>query len=794
MPALRARNASDGNEDFRQKDRRRAAAVCGLLLLAVVLVFGQTLRHEFVNYDDNLYVTEQPQILHGLSAEGMRWAFVSRHANNWHPLTWLSHMLDCEIYGRRAGGHHATNVLLHGAAVSALLFVLWRMTGNFWPSALAAAVFAVHPLRAESVAWVSERKDVLSGLLFMLTLAAYAGYVRRPFSWARYLLVSLLFALGLMAKPMLVTLPFVLLLLDFWPLRRVTRSAVVRLVVEKIPLFLLVAVSCIVTPMAQGSAVVSLERLSPSERIANALIAYAAYLGNFFRPSKLAVLYPFPETSPPLWKIAGACALLAAVSAAALAWRRRFPYLLVGWFWYVGMLVPVIGLVQIGEQTMADRYTYLPQIGLCIAVAWAAAGAAALRPSMRRLCAAGSSLWLVLLMCGAWQQTSYWRTSESLWNRTLACTTGNYVAHNNLGNELYRWGRHDEAMEHFQQALAINPNYAQAHNNLGNALHLRGRTDEALPHYHRAIELKPNYAKARCNLGVTLADLGQTEAAVAEYEEALRIEPNSAESHYNMAVALTRLKKIDDAIAHYRRAIELKDDYVEAYNNLGSLLAATGRNQEGIGFLLIATELNPAHASAHANLGLALVRLGQIDPAVACFRRAMELNPNDPKLKKHLAEALARRGESAAGDSSRGDAETQFNLGMALAEQGKYAEAVAHWREAMRQQPNQIAVVSRLAWLLATCPEASVRDSAEAVELAERANALSGGKEPAIFAVMAAAYAEAGRFPNAVQAIEKAIALAAAANDAAMKQAFQKQQQFYRAGRPYREGRATDAR
>ena len=439
--------------------RRTVLAVCCLLALAVAAVFAQTVRHEFINFDDNVYVYDNPPIADGVTAGAIAWSFTSFHASNWHPLTWLSHALDCQLYGpHRPGWHHLTNVVLHAAVAIALFLVLWQMTGNLWPSAFVAAVFAVHPLRVESVAWVAERKDLLSGLFFMLTLGAYLRYVRHPFSWGRYLSVIAVFALGLMAKPMLVTLPFVLLLLDYWPLGRFSlrggadilvcqgdggdsgrqeylphRPALRRLIVEKIPLLALAAASCVVTSLAQHSAIIPIDFAPVSSRIANALFSYVAYVGQFFYPSGLALFYPYPSAGIPLWKVVGAVAVLVGISAAAVLARRRLPYLFVGWFWYVGMLVPVIGLMQVGLQAMADRYTYLPQIGLCIAVTWGAANVAVRWPYRRWVYGVASLSLVAGLMAGAWRQTSYWNNSKTLWTRTLACTTGNVFAHNNLG-------------------------------------------------------------------------------------------------------------------------------------------------------------------------------------------------------------------------------------------------------------------------------------------------------------------------------------------------------------------------
>ncbi len=400
--------------------RYPAPTICSLLLLAVGLVFGQTVGYDFVNFDDGLYVYENPQISGGLSAQGIGWVFTHTHGANWHPLTGLSHMVDCQFYGLHAGGHHSTNVLLHAATAILLFLVLRRMTGDVWPSALVAALFAVHPLRVESVAWISERKDVLSGLLFVLTLGAYVRYARGPFSLGRYLLVAALLTLGLMAKPMLVTLPLVLLLLDYWPLGRMTavgREDIPvasggradhfffpkRLLLEKLPLLLLAVVSCLMTLWAQGEASALNAQIPVGSRIANALVSYVAYMGQLFCPVGLAAYYPHPEGDLPVWKVIGALAMLACISVGVLAGWRRYPYLLVGWLWYVGMLIPVIGLVQVGKIAMADRYTYLPQIGLCIALAWGPIDVCRSWPYRRWLCGVTSALVLAVLMGCAWR-------------------------------------------------------------------------------------------------------------------------------------------------------------------------------------------------------------------------------------------------------------------------------------------------------------------------------------------------------------------------------------------------------
>ena len=412
----------------------------GIFLAAIIwAVFGQTLHFEFVNFDDDTYVYENPEVSQGLTFKGIIWAFTRFHSFNWHPLTWLSHMLDCQLYGSNPGGHHLTNILLHAVAAILLFLVLRQMTGALWRSAFVAAVFAVHPLHVESVAWVSERKDVLSGVFFMLTIGTYVRYARQPWSPAHYGLVALLFALGLMCKPMLVTLPILMLLLDYWPLNRFsnfTPQVFFRLVAEKIPLFALAAVSCAVTIFAQTDAIKSFDQISLPLRVGNALVSYAIYLKQMFWPSNLAVLYPFPSHGEVIWKMILASIVLFSISASVFVLRKTRPYLLVGWLWYLVMLVPVIGIFQVGTQAHADRYTYLPQIGLYLLLTWTAVDLCAGWRFRRVVLGGSSTVILVALIFCARAQASYWQNSESLWTHALACTSDNFIAHNNLGTAL----------------------------------------------------------------------------------------------------------------------------------------------------------------------------------------------------------------------------------------------------------------------------------------------------------------------------------------------------------------------
>src|SRR5437762_4869514 len=422
----------------RVTSRGTILTICLFLAAITWLVFGQTLNHEFVNYDDEIYVYENAKVTAGLSLQNAFWAFTHTVCNNWHPLTIISHMLDCQLYGQRPAGHHFTNVLLHTVAVVLLFLVLQQMTGALWQSAFVAAVFAIHPLHVESVAWVAERKDVLSGVFFMLTLLAYIRYARAPSTW-RYLIVTFVFALGLMSKPMLVTVPFVLLLLDYWPFRRIADQRshpghqLLSLLVEKIPLIALSAVSSTVTFLAQRGALGWTEQLPMLSRFNNAIVAYIIYMRQMFWPAGLAVFYPHPENRLPPWEISLALSVLIGITVAAVILRKKAPYLITGWFWYLGMLVPVIGLVQVGWQGHADRYTYLPQIGLYIAGTWAFADLTASWRRRRVLLGAAALLVIGALSCSASIQTSYWRNSETLFTHALAVTKHNDVAENNLG-------------------------------------------------------------------------------------------------------------------------------------------------------------------------------------------------------------------------------------------------------------------------------------------------------------------------------------------------------------------------
>jgi tetratricopeptide (TPR) repeat protein len=671
--------------------------VCLALVAITWFVFSQTLWHDFVDFDDQMYVYQNPVIARGLSVDGVLYAFTHPHARNWHPLTTISHMLDCQLFGLNAGGHHFTNVLLHTIAVLLLFFVLKQMTGAFWPSAFVAAVFAIHPLHVESVAWVSERKDVLSAVFFMLTLGAYVRYVRKR-SVGRYLAVALCLALGLMSKSMLVTVPFVLLLLDYWPLERFSEKRT-RLVLEKIPLLALSAPSCIATVLVQHYAKGSMDPLPFAWRLNNAAVSYVAYIWQMFWPVQLAPFYPHPNDQLPLWQVLLANAFLIAVSVLAIHWRKERPYILTGWFWYVGMLVPVIGLVQVGEQARADRYTYLPQIGLYVLIVWGVTNliaptrmrtsgsrvaATGLRPvtrgscgvradglhgrGYRPLCAATGTAILIALSWRAFVQTSYWKNAEMLWNHTLAVSPANDMAHNNLGYLFLR----------------------------------RGELDQAISHFEKALEIRSSHAFAQYNLGGALIE-------------------------NNLATALTRKGLLEEAIDHYEKAAKMRPDYGDVYLNLGSILLGQGRSDE----------------------------------AIALWRKA------------------------AATQSEDGGFHTV--LGNAFLKKGLREDAIAEYKLAARSSPQDPLPQTNLAWLLATCADASIRNGAKATELASRAVELSRGADPLCLRTLAAANAEAGRFSEAIKVAQRAKEIATSQSNLQLANVLQGDIALYQIDLPLRQ-------
>ncbi|MBZ5621111.1 MAG: tetratricopeptide repeat protein [Acidobacteriia bacterium] len=720
--------------------------ICLALLVATFAVYAQVRQFDFVNFDDPEYVGANPHVRHGITLPAIVWAFTSGEAANWFPVTRLSHILDCQFFGLQSGWHHLTNVLFHALATVLLFVFLRRATDARWPSAWVAFLFELHPLHVESVAWIAERKDVLSAFFWFLALWAYVRYAERPTA-GRYLLVLLPFGLGLMAKPMIVTLPFVLLLLDIWPLRRAPFSGLPlsqaqllwkKLLWEKLPFFTLSSAVAVITYQVQSSAgAVEALNVPLATRAGNALVSYIVYIAKVLWPDRLAVFYPYPPDLP-VWKPVLAGLLILAITALVLGSLRGYPYLAVGWLWYLGTLLPVIGLVQVGAQARADRYTYVPMIGLSIMLAWGAADLVRRWPRRKAGVIALAAATCVSCVPLTWAQIEHWKNSETLFQHALEVTTGNDVAHHNLGVALSTVpGRLPEAISHYQAALRIKPNSARTHtdlgsalakipgrlpeaigefkaaleispdsaiphNDLGNALSkIPGRLPQAISEYETALRLNPDYPEAHNNLGSAMAKTGRLPEAIAQFEAALRLEPDDAEAHTNLGSALANLPgRLADAIAEYRAALRVEPNSAEAHNDLGSALAQTpDRLPDAIAEYEAALRLKPDYGEAHQNLGSALVEIpARVPEAISEYEAALRIDPNSAETHYNFGVALSKI------DGRAQDAIAQFeaalrinpdypaahsNLGVALSNiAGRLPEAISHFEAALRLRPD----------------------------------------------------------------------------------------------------------
>lgn len=589
----------------KETDGLAVAGVCVLLAAIVWIGFGQTVWHYFVNYDDGMYVYQNPDVLRGPTRRGFLWSLTFASIGHWHPVTWWSHMLDCRLFGLWAGGHHLTNVLLHASVAILLFLTLHQMTGSLLRSAFVAAFFAVHPLRVESVAWISERKDVLSGVFFMLTLLAYVRYARGSRRAVDYLLVLILFALGLMSKGMLVTLPFVLLLLDYWPLERFRGQSRSQLLIEKIPLFALSALSILATTLSPEK-IAPVFRESLSACLENAAVSYVIYLKQMFYPSGLTIPYFNPPTGFSLLEVGLVLALLIVVTIGVFFFRKTRPYLIVGWLWYLGMMLPIIGIAQISYYARADRYTYLPQIGLYIMLTWGLADLFARWRRRREILYVVALVVLATFLMRTRVQASYWHDSERLWHHALNVDENNFVAHTNLGLALDEKGRPEAAIAEYEEALRIQPGYAEAHNDLGNALARVGRLTEAIAHYQRSLELVPGLPQVHNNLGTALAQDGQLAEAIAHFQKAIEIDPDIAGVHLNFGNVLLQMGRPDEAIPHLLKAVEIRPDLLDADRQLAVLFLQKGR----------------------------------LDDAITCYRRVLQRRPDDAEARLNLARIL----------------------------------------------------------------------------------------------------------------------------------------------------------
>jgi len=678
-----------------KNDYRTVLFVALCLIIGIVVVYIKVQKFDFVGYDDELYVTQNHYVQKGLSVESFIWAFTTSHAGNWHPLTWFSHMLDCEMYGMNPAGHHWTNVEFHIANTLLLFIILFKMTGALWQSAFVAALFAIHPLHVESVAWISERKDVLSTFFGLLSIAAYYRFVKKS-SVKYYILVIVLLSLSLMAKPMLVTIPFVLILLDFWPLNRfqlqrdfhlkpekkysnaIRRNY--RVILEKIPIFIPVVISCIVTFFAQksGGAVKAIWALPMKYRIANAVVSYVSYVLKAIWPHKLAVFYPHPGNSLPLWQIAGGALLIVAACYWALRTAMKYPYILVGLLWYLGTLVPVIGLVQVGDQAMADRYTYIPLIGIFIIVSWGVSDLFKKRLRDQKSKVRGQRseissgvldlfkerrikkiflgisavILLVALSSKSFFQLNTWKNGITLFEQAVKATKNNYGAENNLGTA-YGPIDLDKSLLHYKTALKIKPDYATALYNMGTIYEKKGQTDEAISHYLKALQIDPNYfgalnnlgliffnrkdydravlyfkralrtdskkADARINLANVLFLQSKPDEAMLQYQKILQIDTENANAHYNLAYVLFKQNKINEAVYHYNEVIRIDPKYLKAYYNLGNIYLNQGKTAEAFKYYAEIIKLKPDYVQPYNKLGFILFQQGKFNKAKTLF-------------------------------------------------------------------------------------------------------------------------------------------------------------------------------
>jgi tetratricopeptide (TPR) repeat protein len=555
----------------------RIAAICVALVVLTFAGFGGVLGNGFVAYDDGVYVAVNEHVRAGLTGGSIAWAFTTTENSNWHPVTWISHMLDVQLFGLDAGKHHRTNLVIHAANVLLLFLLFVQMTGAIWRPAFLAALFAIHPLHVESVAWIAERKDVLSTLFWLLTTAAWLWWLSSK-TVARYAVVLGVFALGLMTKPMLVTLPFTLILLDYWPLKR---TGIQSLLKEKMPLFAMAAASCVTTVWAQraGGAIQNLETFTLSERLANALLSYAGYIGKTLWPSSLAVFYPYPHAGLGSPAVLASGLVLTVITVAALRFEKAAPYIAFGWLWYVGTLIPVIGLVQVGEQAMADRYTYVPLIGIFVAIAWGLEKIASQSRAARAVTATWAACSIAGLFVVSTIQVRTWAGTVSLFTHALAVTEDNWTAHNNLGGFYSEGGKPELAIDQFRETLRIRPEFADGYYNLALALSRSGKPDEAIVQYREALRLKPDYAEAHYNLANSLLQAGHLPESIEQYGYALQLQPDNANAHNNLAIALNRSGRREEAIEHYREALRLRPGFEAAAANLKKLedAAAAGR-------------------------------------------------------------------------------------------------------------------------------------------------------------------------------------------------------------------------
>ena len=779
----------------------RVALLSASLFLAVLAVFWQAGSFGFLSFDDNQYIPEIPAVREGLTPSSFWWAWTNSHVGQWHPLTTLSFIFDSTVSGfakalssgksmeeayKAAGWFHFHNIILHGAAAALLFLAVNRLTRSFWRSAFAAAIFALHPLRAESVAWVTERKDVLSGAFLMAILWSYAYYTEKPSSRKRHILLCVLFALGLLSKPMLVTIPFVMLLLDIWPLKRLNIEPetpgdwngvwrkLLPLLTEKIPLFVMAFASAIGAVFAVGTPFRPIPILPLLPRLLYIPVSYVMYLRQFFFPYGLSAHYPFVVEGPPIWKVLLCTSILVALTVLAWRWRKQHPYFLLGWFWFLGALLPVIGLVPGGIQIAADRYTYVPQIGMGIAAAWMLGSLVRAIPAARNLVCTAAVLVVGIFSLACVKQTSTWKDDESLWTHSLNVTKDNDYSSEKLASAYQARALREpaekaqelrkDAEKLFRDAVRLNPHLVGSLNNLSVLLRGKGELPEAIELQRKAAEEHPRWGLMHRNLASVLTQNRQFPEAVTSFEKAIELDANDVESRYNLGLILsetrTDAESLQAALEQFRKSVALQPRFAEAHFSMGNVLYRQGKVDEAIQSFRSAIERDPNHARACNNLASLLGTKGDKEEPSRLYQRAIQIDGNYLEAYRNLAEALLRNGNPAG--------------------------ATQVWQAALARNPNDLPSLYRLAWILATHPDAGVRKIYEPIDLAKKGVELTQGKEPAFLDALAAAQAQLGKFSESLELVGRALDLIPDKNSP-QAAALKGRKELYQAEKAYRE-------
>lgn len=735
----------------------RILLVCAFLFLGTFALFWPARNYDFIGYDDPAYIFENPYVQAGLTRESIAWAFgnVASEATYWHPLSWMSHMLDCQLFGLNAGAHHMVSVGFH-ALNAVLLFLLLRaLTGSLWRSAAVAALFAWHPIQVESVAWVTERKNLLSTCFFFLTLLAYVRYVRKTGEHAsplqglktgHYWVVAVLFALGLMCKPMLVTLPCVLLLLDAWPLRRIDfreagKFARARLLVaEKLPLFILSAISSWITIRAHQhlDIVVAGNQVPLDIRFANAALSYVKYLGKVFWPADLAIIYPYPSVWP-VGQFIWTSVLLITLTALFFYLRKGRPQLLFGWFWFLGTLVPVIGILQVGSQPMADRFIYIPVIGIFVLLVWTAAELLGKLRAVKPAAVAASTIVVIACMVVSRYHLRFWENSFTLFERTLAVTTNNPITHYNLGLAYSRKGDLEKAKFHYTRALEAKPGYTDAQNNLAATLLSEGRIKEAIAEYEKLLEKSPDHLLANYNFGLAHEIQNNWATAAKHFERVVNAEPHNVEAYVKLINTLGRSGQVTAAHFRIEEMLKRNPNSPDAHIAAATILMEQNRLPDAISTLRQAIQMDPKRPEAHYQTGAAHAMMGGFNESIPFFEEALRLKPDF--------------------------AEAHFSLGMVHSQLGQREEAIQKFQDTLGVQPDFVPALMQLGYIWSSHEKTGLRNGPEAVKVAEKAAQLTRHQDPAVLNVLGMAYAQDKKWKDALEVSRRALSIAISNGD-----------------------------